>query len=678
MWNTRSSKVLIKKITKEYGSEIIEEGSKSVMGMADHIDEIVARVMKVDKDFVTLAREWRTVIERAAITEGIDKVQAVLAQEVRSEVVDIVNTKDDLMEIRETTEVNYVMPKEEFQVLPNVEIEMYIEETEKKKTNNDKLEEKIEERIEERKSESRSLEESIWAPRKERCENIKEIKAKVSAANVLGESAEHRAKSLKWVLRENSHVKGIYEEFSKGNQWCILTFDCEKGFKEAQQSLASRKEDYERLKLIREETTEREKINKKAENRSQIKRSLGKDSKEKTGIQEEDLKIIKVQELNIDPRHQGSSSQKIEIKRAKEVQVKVGKRAEARAELEEIHRQRGRNLSSNKANWEYNNNEEICDKKESRNSKQDINNDVITVWDLPIWTKRSQVFEAVRFIGRVEHIELIRSPNGKTKAEINFSAGSYDRIKRDEIWCLPFMDQLLVRVSKGVNSYNTLQLRNRHSIRLLDLPENANEVLLWRQVKKTGAKALHIFKNANGNSMSSATVYFEKEEDIMNSLKFSMFYYNNKLRWAKKESIRSESMDIEKLENKEPRQGKSAKQVGKKKEAIQKQEVRSEEVMENRSTTIEMEISVNEEEENNTEETGTCSKRNKQREVSYNTNSKKGSIQVLRNREENIVSSTRKRDIKEMLEGLLALVENENYSFGSKDEHLNRETPMRS
>ena len=32
--------------------------------------------------------------------------------------------------------------------------------------------------------------------------------------------------------------------------------------------------------------------------------------------------------------------------------------------------------------------------------------------------------------------------------------------------------------------------------------------------------------------MSSATVYFEKEEDRVNSSNFSMHYYNSKLKWA--------------------------------------------------------------------------------------------------------------------------------------------------
>ena len=81
MQNTESSKHFIKKITKEYGREIIQEGSVSVLGLADHLDKIVTKAINVDKNFVTLARQWHIALERAAFTEGIDKVKEVLERE---------------------------------------------------------------------------------------------------------------------------------------------------------------------------------------------------------------------------------------------------------------------------------------------------------------------------------------------------------------------------------------------------------------------------------------------------------------------------------------------------------------------------------------------------------------------------------------------------------------------
>ena len=83
MWNREKAIRLIGVVTKEYGKEIIAEGSKSVMGLEDHIDKMIAEILEVNSDMVTVAREWRKVIERAAMTEGIDKVKTILGQEVK-------------------------------------------------------------------------------------------------------------------------------------------------------------------------------------------------------------------------------------------------------------------------------------------------------------------------------------------------------------------------------------------------------------------------------------------------------------------------------------------------------------------------------------------------------------------------------------------------------------------
>ena len=65
------------------------------------------------------------------------------------------------------------------------------------------------------------------------------------------------------------------------------------------------------------------------------------------------------------------------------------------------------------------------------------------------------------------------------------------------------MNQLLVRIIAGTNNFELLRMRNRFNKKSLDIPENMNEVLLWRQVKKSGAKALHIFKNSNNKKCNS-------------------------------------------------------------------------------------------------------------------------------------------------------------------------------
>jgi len=57
-----------------------------------------------------------------------------------------------------------------------------------------------------------------------------------------------------------------------------------------------------------------------------------------------------------------------------------------------------------------------------------------------------------------------------------------------------------VRVSLDLNNSNKLKECNKYSRKLLNLLEDTNEILLMRQVKRTGAKALHIFKNTNDNN----------------------------------------------------------------------------------------------------------------------------------------------------------------------------------
>src|ERR1044071_3845512 len=99
MWNSESSKYFIKKITKHYGREIIQEGSVSVLGLADHFDEMVAKAMNVDKGLITLARQWRVALERAAFTEGVDKVKEVLGREQEPVPIHQENTNETVEEI---------------------------------------------------------------------------------------------------------------------------------------------------------------------------------------------------------------------------------------------------------------------------------------------------------------------------------------------------------------------------------------------------------------------------------------------------------------------------------------------------------------------------------------------------------------------------------------------------
>ena len=104
-----------------------------------------------------------------------------------------------------------------------------------------------------------SLEKSVWAPNRDRCERKGNIKAKVAAIKVLGNNANYKERSLRWSIRWNIHLKEITEKFERGNLWYILNFDYKKGYEEARIKLENKKEDYEQAKLILEKNVDEDK-----------------------------------------------------------------------------------------------------------------------------------------------------------------------------------------------------------------------------------------------------------------------------------------------------------------------------------------------------------------------------------------------------------------------------------
>ena len=111
----------------------------------------------------------------------------------------------------------------------------------------DEIEDKLERLVELGKSKygSTSLDCSLWAPKSEACKDKGEIKAKVAAVKILGDNAEQREKSIRWSLRGNKHIKMIQEKFANGNQWCIIYFDCKRGYEEAKSKLEKKKDEFD-------------------------------------------------------------------------------------------------------------------------------------------------------------------------------------------------------------------------------------------------------------------------------------------------------------------------------------------------------------------------------------------------------------------------------------------------
>ena len=107
MWNKDNSIRIVKEITKEYRREILDEGSKSVRGFENYVDKMIAKILDIESEIVIVAREWRSILERVAIHEGMDNIKKVIEWEN----ADIANneTKIEVKELNiiqeETTQV---------------------------------------------------------------------------------------------------------------------------------------------------------------------------------------------------------------------------------------------------------------------------------------------------------------------------------------------------------------------------------------------------------------------------------------------------------------------------------------------------------------------------------------------------------------------------------------------
>ena len=71
------------------------------------------------------------------------------------------------------------------------------------------------------------LEDSFWSPQNRTCNRNDSFKAKIPTYKIPGETKEYRINFMKWVLRNNKHIKAIEESFQNGNNWIIVDFDCD-------------------------------------------------------------------------------------------------------------------------------------------------------------------------------------------------------------------------------------------------------------------------------------------------------------------------------------------------------------------------------------------------------------------------------------------------------------------
>ena len=123
---------------------------------------------------------------------------------------------------------------------------------------------------------------------------------------------------------------------------------------------------------------------------------------------------------------------------------------------------------------------------------------------------------------------MIRKESGKIRAEISFEEKSR-LIQGIETWVIPLMNNLLVHITLGFNRREILESRKQFMLRLYNIPQNVNEVLLFRQLKYTRARAVYIFKNSNRNNKGYALVSFRNQREMAQAQKFTIKYYDTKL-----------------------------------------------------------------------------------------------------------------------------------------------------
>ena len=70
---------------------------------------------------------------------------------------------------------------------------------------------------------------------------------------------------------------------------------------------------------------------------------------------------------------------------------------------------------------------------------------------------------------------------------------------------------------------------------MTNVPQYAQEVLLLRQLRKFNVKTVFIPVNSNGNPKTSATVYFENEDDKEKAMESRASYFNTHLYWKQEE-----------------------------------------------------------------------------------------------------------------------------------------------
>lgn len=177
----------------------------------------------------------------------------------------------------------------------------------------------------------------------------------------------------------------------------------------------------------------------------------------------------------------------------------------------------------------------------------------VTVWDLPLEYSKQEIRRLFKHFGKTEEINLKRL-NYSQYAEIRILIhGEEQERKLRTNWAIGLENGKLARISLG--EPNIKELREREGFRAIvtNIPSTAQETLLLRALRPTGAKTVYIPYNSNRNPSQIAKVFFETQEDMEAAMHRNVYYYNTKLFWKKNETYntrKQKAQDFPKYRNK--------------------------------------------------------------------------------------------------------------------------------
>ncbi|CAG8820715.1 13611_t:CDS:1, partial [Gigaspora margarita] len=171
----------------------------------------------------------------------------------------------------------------------------------------------------------------------------------------------------------------------------------------------------------------------------------------------------------------------------------------------------------------------ILDKENlQRNEHKSIK--YFTLWDLPNSISNRYIIAIVKNMDKVWEVQIRYGRNNKTRAElaIEMNRKKYEEVVKN-MWSLPLINGSLARFTPGSSDNSILEKRRIYYARLKNVPKNAKEVLLLRQICHLGVKTVHIFNNKNGNRKEVAVVEFTNKQEKEKAASSKAFYFNTKL-----------------------------------------------------------------------------------------------------------------------------------------------------